>query len=109
MLRSEFDLIYDNLKKGTDLEYVKRPTDDEYELIEFVYNWHPLNFSKEAVVSLYDKFGMIIFYDMEQRSKMAMERDVAMREYDAQIKRLEEAKMEYIDDHKLFGRFDING
>lgn len=100
MLRSEFDL----LSKST-----RVPTYDEYELIEFVYNWHPLNFSKQAVAALYDEFGMIIFYDMEQRSKMAMERDVAIREYDAQIRRLEEAKVEYIDNHKLTGRLDTNG
>lgn len=97
MLRSEFDL----LSKST-----RRPTDEEYNLIEFVYNWHPCNFSKETVASLYDEFGMIIFYDMEQRSKIAMERDVEIRDFDSRIKRLEELKVEYIDNNNLFGRLD---
>ena len=99
MLRSEFDL----LSKAS-----RRPTDEEYELIEFVYNWHPCNFSKEAVAGLYDDFGMIIFYDMEQRSKMAMERDVAIRRYDDQIKRLQELKAIALND-KLDGRMNCNG
>ena len=100
MLRSEFDL----LSKST-----RKPTYDEYELIEFVYNWHPLNFSKEAVASLYDEFGMVIFYDLEQRSKMAMEHDIVIKNFDSQIKRLEELKVEYIDNNKLFGRLENNG
>lgn len=100
MLRSEFDLLSKNTWS---------PTDEEYNLIEFVYNWHPLNFSKEAVASLYDEFGMIIFYDMEQRSKMAMERDIAIKNFDSQIKRLEEAKLEYVKNNKLTGRLETNG
>lgn len=98
MLRSEFDTI----SKAT-----RKPTDDEYELIEFVYNWHPLNFSKEAVASLYDDFGMIIFYDMEQRSKMAMERDIIIKGYDDQIKRLKDLKAEVLE-NKLDGRLNYN-
>lgn len=100
MLRSEFD----ELRKSA-----RCPSHDEYNLIEFVYNWHPLNFSKEAVASLYDEFGMVIFYDMEQRSKMAMEHDQAIRNFDSQIKRLEEAKVEYVNNNNLFGRLDTNG
>ena len=98
MLRSEFDLLSKN---------TRRPTDEEYNLIEFVYNWHPCNFSKEAVASLYDDFGMIIFYDMEQRSNMAMERDVAIKRYDDQIKRLQELKAIALND-KLDGRIGSN-
>ena len=98
MLRSEFDF----LSKAS-----RRPTDEEYNLIEFVYNWHPCNLSKEAAASLYDEFGMVIFYDMEQRSKMAMERDVAIRRYEDQIKRLKDLKAEALND-KLDGRLDNN-
>ena len=100
MLRSEFD----TLSKAT-----RRPTDEEYNLIEFVYNWHPLNFSKETVASLYDEFGMVIFYDMEQRSKMVMEHDQAIINFDSQIKRLEEAKVDYVNNNNLFGRLETNG
>lgn len=98
MLRSEFDL----LSKSS-----RRPTDDEYNLIEFVYNWHPLNFSKENVAAFYDAYGMTIFYDMEQRSKLAMERDVIVRRYEDQIKRLQDLKAEALD-NKLDGRLDNN-
>ena len=98
MLRSEFD----TLSKNT-----RRPTDEEYNLIEFVYNWHPLNFSKEAVASLYDEFGMILFYDMEQRSKMSMERDQAIKRYDDQIGRLQMLRAELVN-NRLYGRMDTN-
>ena len=98
MLRSEFD----TLSKA-----IHGPTDQEYELIEFVYNWHPLNFSKEAVASLYDDFGITIFYDMEQRSNMAMERDISIKQYDERIKRLQELRNELIE-NKLDGRLYRN-
>lgn len=99
MLRSEFDLLSKN---------TRRPTYDEYELIEFVYNWYPANFSKEAVASLYDEFGMMIFYDMEQRSKMAMDRDIDIKRYDDQIRRLSGFRDELVND-KLDGRIENNG
>jgi len=96
MLRSEFD----TLSKSS-----KRPTDKEYELIEFVYNWHPLNFDKEAVAKLYDDFGMVIFYDMEKRSKLAMERDLIIKDYDNRILRLRELRAEAFE-NKLDGRLE---
>ena len=83
MLRSEFDL----LSKSS-----KRPDDEEYKLIEFVYNWHPCNFSKENVAAFYDAYGMTLFYDMEERSRAAMERDLKIRDIEQQIKRLMDLK-----------------
>ena len=83
MLRSEFDLLSKN---------VRRPTDEEYKLIEFVYNWHPCNFSKENVAAFYDAYGMTLFYDMEERSRAAMERDLKIRDIEQQIKRLKDLK-----------------
>lgn len=83
MLRSEFDL----LSKSS-----KRPDDEEYKLIEFVYNWHPCNFSKENVAAFYDAYGMTLFYDMEKRSRAAMERDLKIRDIEQQIERLEDLK-----------------
>ena len=88
MLRSEFD----TLSKSS-----KRPDDEEYKLIEFVYNWHPCNFSKENVAAFYDAFGMTIFYDMEARSKAAMERDLKIRDVEQQIKRLKDLKDVLVD------------
>lgn len=83
MLRSEFD----TLSKSS-----KRPDDEEYKLIEFVYNWHPCNFSKENVAAFYDAYGMTLFYDMEERSRAAMERDLKIRDIEQQIKRLTDLK-----------------
>ena len=83
MLRSEFD----TLSKSS-----KRPDDEEYKLIEFVYNWHPCNFSKENVAAFYDAYGMTLFYDMEERSRAAMERDFKIRDVEQQIKRLMDLK-----------------
>ena len=83
MLRSEFD----TLSKNT-----RRPDDEEYKLIEFVYNWHPCNFSKENVAAFYDAYGMTLFYDMEARSKAAMERDLKIRDIENEINRLKNLK-----------------
>lgn len=83
MLRSEFD----TLSKSS-----KRPDDEEYKLIEFVYNWHPCNFSKENVAAFYDAYGMTLFYDMEERSRAAMERDLKIRDVEQQINRLMDLK-----------------
>lgn len=83
MLRSEFD----TLSKSS-----KRPDDEEYKLIEFVYNWHPCNFSTENVAAFYDAYGMTLFYDMEERSRAAMERDLKIRDIEQQIKRLMDLK-----------------
>ena len=82
MLRSEFD----SLSKS------KRPDDEEYKLIEFVYNWHPCNFSKENVAAFYDAYGMTLFYDMEERSRAAMERDLKIRDIENEINRLKNLK-----------------
>ena len=83
MLRSEFD----TLSKNT-----RRPDDEEYKLIEFVYNWHPCNFSKENVAAFYDAYGMTLFYDMEARAKAAMERDLKIRDIENEINRLKNLK-----------------
>ena len=94
MLRQEFDaLLGDN---------TVIPTLKEYELIEFVYNWHPCNFSKMAIASLYKEFGMAIIYDMEYRAKCSMERNMAIESIDAQIKRLQARREELL-------KKDLNG
>ena len=73
MMREEFDKIYEAIADALPVL-----TNDEYECIEFVYNWHPCNFSKEAIVSLYHEFGMCIIYDLLPRANMAMEHDQAI-------------------------------
>ena len=89
MLRSEFD----TLSKNT-----RRPDDEEYKLIEFVYNWHPCNFSKENVAAFYDAYGMTLFYDMEARAKAAMERDLKIRDIENEINRLKNLKYVLVND-----------
>lgn len=96
MLRSEFDV----LSKSS-----KRPDDEDYKLIEFVYNWHPCNFSKENVAAFYDAYGMTLFYDMEERSRAAMERDFKIRNIEQQIKRLTDLK-DVLVDNKLDYRLE---
>lgn len=73
MLREEFDKIYEDVAGALPVL-----TNAEYECIEFVYNWHPCNFSKKAIVSLYHEFGMCIIYDLLPRANMAMEHDQAI-------------------------------
>ena len=65
MLREEFE----NLLGPT----VVKPNAVSYHKIEYVYNWHPCNFSKEAIAYLYSEFGMCIIYDLMARSQLAEE------------------------------------
>lgn len=63
-------------------------TDEEYELIETVYMWHPAirNISgKEEVAELYKSFGIIIFKDMYPRA-------MKLKEIDEEIRSLNRAK-----------------
>lgn len=64
MLKSEFDALLG-----------KESPNNDYQLIEYVYNYHPCNFSKEATASLYKEFGLLIFKDMENTAKIAQEID----------------------------------
>ena len=48
--------------------------DEEYQLIEEVYMWHPAirnTSGKEEGAELYKSFGIVIFYDMYPRAKKA--------------------------------------
>lgn len=68
MLKEEFDTL-----AGVE------STIQDYELIEFVYNYHPLNFSKETVASFYNEFGMVIFKDLRARADDAKELEDIIR------------------------------
>lgn len=57
----------------------KNITLEDYELIEFVYTYHPLNLEKQACANLYDEFGKIIFLDMLPRAKKAARMEVDLR------------------------------
>lgn len=77
MMKSEFeDLIHGSV------------TDEEYELIETVYMWHPAirtTSGKEEVAELYKSFGLIIFKDMFQRA-------MKLKEINEEIRSLNRAK-----------------
>lgn len=78
MMKNEFE----NLIHGS-------VTDEEYELIETVYMWHPAirntsntSGKEEVAAELYKNFGIVIFYDMYPRAKKAKEIEVNIRMLD---------------------------
>lgn len=79
MLKEEFDAL-----AGVE------STIQDYELIEFVYNYHPLNFSKETVASFYNEFGMVIFKDLKARANDAKELEDVIRRKQTELQELRE-------------------
>jgi hypothetical protein len=79
-------------------------TDEEYQLIEEVYMWHPAirNASgEEEVAELYKSFGIVIFYDMYPRAKKAKDIEDNIRLIDKTraglVDKLKQLKMENED------------
>lgn len=59
-------------------EGVRKPTDDEFEVIQFVYDYHPSihpSEGKNQIAMLYSTFGMRIIADMYATAKRAQELD----------------------------------
>lgn len=72
-------------------------TDEEYQLIEEVYLWHPAIRSasgKEEVAELYKSFGIVIFYDMYPRAKKA-------KDIEKNIRMLDKTREKLVDKLKL--------
>lgn len=68
-------------------------SDEDYKLIEFVYQWHPVirNVSgKDEAAELYKSFGMALFRDMEPRAKKAKEVEEQMTSCRLEIETLTE-------------------
>ena len=68
-------------------------SDEDYKLIEFVYQFHPVirNVSgKDEVAELYKSFGMALFRDMEPRAKKAKEVEEKMTSFRLEIETLTE-------------------
>lgn len=68
-------------------------SDEDYKLIEFVYQFHPVirNVSgKDEVAELYKSFGMALFRDMEPRAKKAKEVEEKMTSCGLEIETLTE-------------------
>lgn len=79
-------------------------TDEEYQLIEEVYMWHPAirnTSGKEEVAELYKSFGIVIFYDMYPRAKKARDIEDNIRLIDKTravlVDQLKQLKMENED------------
>lgn len=79
MMKSEFDILM-----GCDT-----PAGD-YKIIEFVYNWHPANLSKEATASFYKEFGIGIFMDMYASADEAKKIEEKIRIAEAHLRELRE-------------------
>ena len=57
-------------------EGARKPTDKEFEAIQFVYNYHPSihpSEGKNQIAMLYSTFGMRIICDMYETAKRAQE------------------------------------
>lgn len=68
-------------------------SDEDYKLIEFVYQFHPVirNVSgKDEVAELYKSFGMALFRDMEPRAKKTKEVEEKMTSCRLEIEKLTE-------------------
>ena len=57
-------------------EGTRKPTDSEFDTIQFVYNYHPSIHpvsGKDQIAMLYSTFGMRIICDMYETAKRAQE------------------------------------
>lgn len=71
------------------------PTDDEYELIEKVYNWHPAiseTDGKRQVARLWDDFRITIFYDMSHRADAILQIQKALSRSRTEVEKLKEVQ-----------------
>lgn len=71
----------------------KRPTDEEYKLIEYVYTFHPAiseTEGKKQIAYLYMNFGMSIIRDMKARAELMEQKEYQIRLTKATLKKLQE-------------------
>lgn len=80
--------FYSRLPEGT-----KKPNNSDFELIDFVYCYHPSidpSKGKDQIARLYSEFGMRIIHDMFDTAKRTQEIDQERRKLRRQIKELDE-------------------
>ena len=65
-------------------------SDEDYKLIEFVYQFHPVIRNVSGKDELYKSFGMALFRDMEPRAKKAKEVEEKMTSCRLEIETLTE-------------------
>lgn len=71
----------------------KRPTDEEYKLIEYVYQFHPSiseTEGKRQIASLYMDFGMSIIRDMKPRAEVMQKKEDVLRSVQVQLRKVQE-------------------
>ncbi|MGN0598684.1 MAG: hypothetical protein ACI4JK_02215 [Oscillospiraceae bacterium] len=78
-------------------EGARAPSEKEYELIDFVYNYHPSIHpveGKKQIAMLYNTFGMRIILDMQETAKRAQEISNEIRKLRWRIEELEDEQQE---------------
>lgn len=78
-------------------EGARTPSEQEYEIINFVYNYHPSIHSvegKKQIARLYSEFGMRIILDMQETAKRMKEISDEIRSLRARIEELEDERQE---------------
>lgn len=71
-----------------------RPSENEYQEIEFVYTWHPSisqvgHVGQEQIARLYSEFGMRIIRDMHGTACRAMELNDSLSKAKDEVDRIE--------------------
>ena len=61
----------------------------EYQLIEFVYMWHPCIKGKDTIVDLWLIGGIKLMEELKPRAERALERSTEIERKTAQIRRLQ--------------------
>lgn len=89
MLKSEFEALI-----GEEV------SQKAYDLIEYVYTWHPSIRDKQHCADLYKVGGIWIFRDMEARAADAEDLDNKIADITKQIGKLEEKKRDLIENHR---------
>lgn len=92
MMRHEFDTLLKSEHKFTNAQ-IKAITKEDYDLIEYVYTWHPMISEvdgKHQVAYLYATFGIGIFRDMEATAKESEGLQTRIRHTLNKLKELQE-------------------
>ncbi len=80
MMREEFEQLLPAAKAN-------ELTEQEYNQIEFVYTYHPLNLSKQDTADLYAKFGFGIFNDLLENANKAADYEQQVDDARLQLER----------------------
>ena len=100
MMKSEFEEILAKVS-GKSVHQINQK---DYEEIELVYNWHPCNFDKISIASLYKDFGITIIEDMLPRAKAFMEYEAEISDIYRTIAELNERKEKILHEKQRIQR-----